>query len=75
MTLQNQKHAIEKQQDVGNLYFIMLEDKNKVPFTFTSSCNVLKLNCDDNDDNNDKLDDEMSKLALKCRKLILKKNF
>ena len=54
---------------MANLYFMVLESDNEVPFTSNSSCDNY---CDDNDDDDDK-SSIMSKLLLKYKSLFSKK--
>ena len=60
----------EKNQEVANICFMALEDK-EVPSTSNSSC------CDDDELDYDDDDESsiMSKLVLKCKNLLLKKRF
>ena len=63
----------EEQNEVVNLCFMALEDNNEVPSTSHFSCD----DCDDYDDDDDDDDESsiVSKLILKCKSLLSKKNY
>ena len=61
---------------MANLWFMALESDNEVPSTSYSSFDDCDNYCDDDDNNDD--DDEssiVSKLMLKCKSLLSRKNF